>query len=240
MKETNWEKKLFYALDSEPNEESYWHGTDSEENFYKNKARERGWTTTDITYKFNEYGFRSKSFSNLEEDKNKFRILVTGCSHTMGIGNKLQDTWPVVLQNLIPNSVVYNLAQGGMSPDYCVRSVYKTIDIFNPDVVLVLWSDKSRFEWPTEENMTHWWYPGDDDYPLILSDSYFQDYIFQKNQIFMAAICKHVQYYEVIQWQDVADYRKYYSGNCFGRDKHFGAEYHKIIAEYFASQIKLK
>lgn len=228
----NWSKELFYARDGKPNEESFWHGADSEEAFYKNEAYKRGWNATDITYKFNEYGFRSKSFLNLADDKDKLRILVTGCSHTVGIGNKLEQSWPVILSNKISNSVLYNLAQGGNSPDYCVRSIYKTIDIFNPDIVIVLWPDKSRFEWPIEGDPNHFYYPGRDNYPLILTDSYFQDYSFKKNQIMAEIICKNTQYYSLC-WEDLLNTTNPIFSQ--GRDKHFGFELHKTIADYFYS-----
>jgi hypothetical protein len=228
----NWEKELFCSeVPHLINKETYWHGSDSEKAFYENKAYKREWTATDITYKFNEYGFRSKSFLNLADDKDKLRILVTGCSHTVGVGNKLEDTWPVILSNKISNSVLYNLAQGGMSPDYCVRSVYKTIDIFNPDIVLVLWPDKSRFEWPTQNNNVRFYVPSDDDYPLLLTDSYFQDYVFQKNKIMLKEICKNIQYYS-LNFEDTI------STQSQGRDLHFGLEFHKTIADSFYSLLK--
>ena len=64
----------------------------------------------------------------------------------MGIGIAVENTWPRVLERLIGDCVVHNLAIGGASGDYVVRSIYLADRIVSADMFFVLWPDRSRFE----------------------------------------------------------------------------------------------
>lgn len=143
-----WAKGLFLSTINEPNTTQRWVPTDSEQNYKiaveksKKFNNEYPWTPDSITYEFNAYGFRCEEFAPTD----KFKILVCGCSFTEGIGLPLDAVWPALLSEKIPNSVVYNLAQGGHSSAYVARAVHKTIDILSPDLVAVLWPPLGRFE----------------------------------------------------------------------------------------------
>ena len=116
---TAWERELFYSIMYPPNMTVKWLDTDKPESATYKK---------DIKYTFNEYGFRSDSFN----DRGEINILTCGCSHTVGVGVDQHEAWPFVLKAMLEEKtgkkvVVWNLATSGASPDYVLRSVYKTL-----------------------------------------------------------------------------------------------------------------
>ncbi len=91
---------------------------------------------TDITYTWNQHGFRSDEF--VEDGRDS--ILVVGDSWTIGMGVPVEHSWPNLLRDKIdPNFKIYNLSMAAASNDYIVRALYKTIDILKPKAVFVLW-----------------------------------------------------------------------------------------------------
>ena len=81
--------------------------TDSEEKFYQNREKFGvDWYYYDkqIDYKYNSWGYRTKEFSELNDDY----ILVFGCSFTEGIGLNYDDTWASKLGKKL-NLDVFNL-----------------------------------------------------------------------------------------------------------------------------------
>ena len=161
-----------------------WMHPDDEEGYWKN--RPQGYTDTSITYRLNAHGYRGTEFDTPAE----FKILVSGCSHTFGIGINEEDTWCNQFAQRISGSKVYNLALGGRSPDYVVRSIHKSIDVIKPNLVLVMWPDQSRFERPSEDGVSMaWWTANDTQYPGEFTDAKYQDYNFEKNQLFLEFLC---------------------------------------------------
>lgn len=94
-----------------------------------------------VEYRFNSAGYRSE-----ELDPNaRLRICVLGESHIIGTGIAFERTvaqrlkthlaealgWPETAVNVI------NLAVGGSSLDYCVRTLIRQIDIVRPDFVFL-------------------------------------------------------------------------------------------------------
>lgn len=76
----------------------YWMQADNQERFLRNnldaKAKQKldamGWTEENITYTYNEYGFRSDSFEGEG-------VLFLGCSFTQGCGIDWERSWPYLV-----------------------------------------------------------------------------------------------------------------------------------------------
>jgi hypothetical protein len=121
--------------------------TDSEENFIKNKeiyGKEWYYYNKDIEYKYNSWGYRTKEFSELNDDY----ILVLGCSFTEGIGLDYDDIWATKLGKKL-NLDVFNLGIGGSGSDI---TGYNTILFHNfvltnnklPKYVIYQWTFENR------------------------------------------------------------------------------------------------
>ena len=172
-----WEQELFYAK-YPPNKTYEWIDTDTPENSINHD---------DITYTFNEHGFRSDSF----KQRSDFNILVSGCSLTVGVGVKYENTWPQVLKTHFNQpTTVWNLAQSSTSPDYVVRSIYKTIDILKPELIAVCWPAESRFELPKNKHSITTYQLDTEEYPKLLENPNWAYHVFQKNIIFLEQLCK--------------------------------------------------
>ena len=125
-----------------PSSEQYFLQTDSEENYDINQPS--NYTKTSIKYKFNSYGFRTNEFIL---PKTLPVILVLGCSFTLGIGLKEEDTWPTIFQQTyFPEYTLYNLGLGGASADTVARLAINFIPILKPDIVAVFWPNMCRYE----------------------------------------------------------------------------------------------
>lgn len=176
--ESAWEQELFYGK-YPPNKTYEWIDTDTPEDSINHD---------DITYTFNEHGFRSDSF----KQRSDFNILVSGCSLTVGVGVKYENTWPQQLKTHINQpTTVWNLAQSSTSPDYVVRSLYKTVDVLKPDLIAVCWPAESRVELPKNKYSITTYQLDTDDYPKILENPNWAYHNLQKNIIFLTQLCKN-------------------------------------------------
>jgi len=176
-----WKQELFYSK-YEPNRVYDWVDTDMPENAIDDRP---------ITYHFNEYGFRSDSF----EQRTDFNILVSGCSLTVGVGTEYDKIWPRQLKNIFEqgtvnsNVTVWNLAQSSTSPDYSVRSIYKVVDVLQPDFIAVCWPAETRFEGPDGDKLRD--YQMDtEEYPRLFIDQQYAYHNLQRNVAFLTEICK--------------------------------------------------
>lgn len=97
-----------------------------------------GWTTTNVTYKFNEYGFRSDEF---EGDG----ALFLGCSHTVGTGIDWERTWAYKVANAL-NLKCWNLGIAGSSNDTAFRIADYWIPLLKPKKVFYLAPMEARIE----------------------------------------------------------------------------------------------
>jgi len=171
-----WEQELFYAK-YPPNKTYEWIDTDTPENSINHD---------DITYTFNEHGFRSDSF----RQRSDFNILVSGCSLTVGVGVKYENTWPQQLKTHINQpTTVWNLAQSSTSPDYVVRSIYKTVDVLKPDLIAVCWPAESRFELPKNKHSITDYQLDTAEYPKLFENPNWAYHNLQKNIIFLKQFC---------------------------------------------------
>lgn len=122
-----------------------WLPSDTEKKYNYNithnyeKLQEMGWVDKQITYSFNEYGFRCPSFS---DDPS---ILFLGCSLTTGIGLPLENTWPYIVSAELKLNLI-NLGQGGGSGDTVFRLAHGWIPRLKPKIVYVLMPHEDRNE----------------------------------------------------------------------------------------------
>ena len=97
------------------------------------------WIDAEITYQFNDQGFRSEEFDCSRS------ILFLGCSFTMGIGLPYEQTWPyLVATDLALKN--FNLGIGGGSNDTAFRLGQYWIPKLLPQVVVWLLSYQDRIE----------------------------------------------------------------------------------------------
>ena len=125
-----------------------WNGTDSEKNFKENcaieenykKLNDLGWLEPNvITYKYNSQGFRDNDF-----DQEPAGIAL-GCSHTMGVGIRIEHAWPSQLQNLLGQKI-WNLGVGAAALDTCYRLLEYWIENLNVKFVVCAVPNISRYE----------------------------------------------------------------------------------------------
>lgn len=125
-----------------------WNGSDTEELYKKHcanpeslrKLQQLGWYEChDLTYVFNSEGFRDEEFDQ------RPAALAIGCSHTQGVGVKVQQCWPRQLENMLEKKV-WNLGVSGISLDTCYRLLEYWIDKLNVDAVFCAAPPISRYE----------------------------------------------------------------------------------------------
>ena len=119
-----------------------WFSSDTLPHYRSNKQtiHEYGWTEDNITYQFNEYGFRSDSFSDKEG------ALFLGCSHTFGVGVDFESTWPYLISEEL-GIACWNLSQLGASINTCYRLGSYWIPKLIPKYVFVMIPEYSRREY---------------------------------------------------------------------------------------------
>jgi hypothetical protein len=121
-------------------------GGDSKQQFNKNVLTQPSdWYYNDrkLTYSYNSQGHRCKNFEDIDQDN---YILVTGCSHTMGVGLELEKTYPYIVSKELGVDY-YNLAIPATGIDvveYNLLTWFFTV-IKKPKLVLVQWPDHSRY-----------------------------------------------------------------------------------------------
>ena len=109
-------------------------GTQPEDWYYRN---------IDITYKFNKHGHRCKNINELDLDN---YILISGCSHTQGVGLELETTYAYLLSQKL-NCDYYNMAIPAAGADVVQHNIlnwYYSIPK-KPKLIIIQWPDHSRF-----------------------------------------------------------------------------------------------
>ena len=113
----------------------------------------------DITYKFNEHGFRCDSFS-LSSD---LPIVFLGCSYTEGIGLPIDKVWSSLLLNKIREKTnkeipYWSLALGGKGLDNQISLLHDFIGIHSPRYIFCLFPPPGRREY-WFDSQQHAWIP---------------------------------------------------------------------------------
>jgi hypothetical protein len=126
---------------------NFLHGNgDSEENYLANlKTQPDDWYYREnkVEYSFNSYGHRSKEIKELDFDN---YLLFIGCSHTQGVGVKLENTYPHIISKNFKCDY-YNLGMSATGIDVLEYNLLTWFFKFNkrPKAVIAQLPDHSRF-----------------------------------------------------------------------------------------------
>lgn len=104
-----------------------------------------GWS-----YQFNSLGYRGEEYN----PEAKRHIFACGCSYTYGMGIKWHQTFPYVFKERLAAKEqlpldqvnLLNFAQQAASNDYIARTVISQCSRVAPDLLLILFTSKERFE----------------------------------------------------------------------------------------------
>jgi len=99
-----------------------------------------GWDKHNPTYKINRHGFRAPEFK-----KDEPNIVFLGCSHTVGVGINLTDTFSHCVSQAL-GLQNYNLGKGGSSNQTAFRLGLHWIPKLKPKIVVLMSPDSSRSE----------------------------------------------------------------------------------------------
>ena len=250
---------LFLAdgfLGDEPYDVSKYTGSDSLENYEKQlKSKPNDWYYKDlpIEYRLNKNGHRSKDIVDLNlEDY----ILFIGCSHTYGVGNRLEDTYPFLLsQNL--NCDYYNLAIGGTGSDTAYHNLNVWLTRFQnnmPKLIIWQWIYPARFlgkldrdNYNSFDTFGPWLGKINVDKLLVLQEEYS---IFDTRDILVGEFLNHlnnkIPVIEVSSLEfraPITEEKKYRTVEFFPVDKardevHYGLETSRLLVEEISGKFK--
>lgn len=75
-----------------------------------------------------------------------YKIAVYGCERTLGQGVDKTEAWPAMLAKMLgPKVELSNFGVIGSGPDFQAMSMYQTIPVINPNLVVVLWGNVRNF-----------------------------------------------------------------------------------------------
>lgn len=121
-------------------------GGDDREDFVKNlKTQPADWVyrNLEVTYTYNKNGHRCKDIEDIDLDN---YLLFTGCSHTEGVGLRLEDTFAYKVSQEL-NCDYYNLGMAGTGIDILEYNLIAWLSKIKkkPKYLIVQWPDHSRF-----------------------------------------------------------------------------------------------
>jgi hypothetical protein len=154
------------------------------------------------SYHLNSYGYRCPEWTPMPDGKKN--VVVLGCSHTFGQGNKDNEHWVHFLSQHNADKLRYwNLGQPGASADKIVRILLGCEKTIYPDIIIVCWPVWSRRERLLQEAES---LTGDADH-LKHEDSITDKNNFMKNVFFV---------------EKFAEYNKCKTFHCFAEDSYAG------------------
>ena len=100
--------------------------SDERSRFDKLKKYEKNyhWKAEDITYDINSLGYRSCEFDTATPCN-----LYLGCSHVLGEGLPLEDTFAYLINKELGDFPMYNIGARGASPEDCFRRLQTFLDL---------------------------------------------------------------------------------------------------------------
>ena len=242
----NWlfenDKGIHHGNSCHKNKTLLWAGTDQEDVFKKNCANsetlqqltELDWIEPDIiTYKYNNYGFRTPNFDDRPSG------LALGCSFTEGVGLPIDQAWPSVLSKFC-NLQFWNLGIGGGSLD----TVFRVLDYYllklNVKIVCILPPSSTRFEYCEIDGRftcisTHNTHHQPEFSKTWLTQSINADINVRKNLLAIQQVCDSANVPLFIDYTPPGQYC-----DCLARDlSHPGKSAHALLAQGFYDQIIL-
>jgi len=231
---TGWAKEIPMSGMYPPNMTVDWLDTDKPEHAQFER---------DITYTFNEHGYRGDSFY----DEPDIRIVACGCSMTVGVGVKQEETWPARLQAKIQEftgktASNWNLATSGASTDYVARTLYKVDRDMEPDLVYVYWPPITRLELPTPygDNKVIQAAIDNEHFPKVMIDESYLTFNFNKNYSFVESLYNNhaATFFSNPVIETLTNFQMHDNNpfviDSFARDgMHPDHHWHERVAEYF-------
>lgn len=109
------------------------------------------------SYEFNSLGYRGEEYS----PEAKKHIFACGCSYTYGMGIKWHQTFPYAFKERFSEKQgisleqinLLNFAQQAASNDYIARTVISQCSRVAPDLLLVLFTSKERYEFVDDKRI---------------------------------------------------------------------------------------
>ena len=149
---------LFTKNHSTVNDQNYFNKDGSSIDFIVNHE-EIHFEGPEFKYFLNEYGFRSKKFS--EFNKNNVNILFLGCSITQGVGLPENSTWYKKLIDKISNENpskkidFYNIAMSGIGVHTSIKNLITFLNkVGKPNYIFAYFPDFTRsLIWDKDESM---------------------------------------------------------------------------------------
>lgn len=129
-----------------PNLETQFYGTDNEADFHSNCKRlpqEWIYRNKEVTYKFNSAGLRmNKELDSINTDY----VIGFGCSHTVGVGVNLEDTWIHLLAQELGLDYI-NAGVSGGSVKLCAINFFNMLATVKqlPTAVAFAWPSSVRY-----------------------------------------------------------------------------------------------
>lgn len=105
-----------------------WWRNDSRKHFHRNIEKLKYYIDYPITYKINKQLYRSEF--DFDDIKGKDVDLALGCSHTLGVGHTLENTWPYRLSKKT-NRTIINLGLSGSGAEMAYLNLKRFISFFN-------------------------------------------------------------------------------------------------------------
>ena len=128
-----------------PNSVAKFYGTDTEKDFLINLSRlsdDWAYRTKQIEYKFNSSGLRMNK--ELDQVSNS-HLVAFGCSHTVGVGLALEDTWPHLLAKDLNIDYINSAVSGASIKLNCINffNMLSKVAVL-PKIVAFAWPSSVR------------------------------------------------------------------------------------------------
>lgn len=132
-------KAPYHSWQQYANQHLDWFGTDSQDAYHKHlsnsdtrqRIKSAHWLDANITYQFNEHGFRSDNFDQGPG------FVALGCSHTQGVGLPYNSMWATIVARALEIQS-WNLGIAGGSMDTCFRLAQYWLPKLKPKFVVIL------------------------------------------------------------------------------------------------------
>jgi hypothetical protein len=237
----------------------YWAGTDSKENFEKNKkiqGPDWKYNSKQVVYNVNESGYRTYQWKDVDW---RNAIFLFGCSCTYGVGLAEDEVMSSVLEKLTGKQVV-NLGFPGGSNHVILNNLVALADkVAMPYAVVILWTGLDRYRHYLKNDYIEMgpWYADNSTIPVRteLEDTKLSDAWYHRFSNRYHEMCE--SYYIAQTAKVLCRYRtNLITGSFFDHvahatraDKHFyfkpeardflhpGAEAHHDVAKYIYEQL---
>ena len=186
-----------------------------------------------IEYRFNNYGFRTPDDFNLYDEGNVY----LGCSHTIGIGHHLEDTWSFKLNEKIGGKF-WNLGVGGSGITTHFRlflGFYKELKIKN---VFHYAPSNHRYEFIFNDNEFLSLNPHENKFNHLFGNSYYQSFMTEKEAEFtyitnvhaISNLCKEKK----CNYHLINNYQNKIDNDTVARDLiHYGKKWNEELSNKF-------